>query len=147
MFHLCLAIGAPCPRLLGVRYPQALLIVWLLTPLSLPPSPSPSPLLPSHPLTLSLFLLFIILLPLPLEASGGMDNSTFLYFSYGSNLLKERLQLRNPSATVHCIARLKVRSGFFLKALGFFTREITPPPSLLLPQSFPQDSFPCPECL
>ncbi|KAG5271505.1 hypothetical protein AALO_G00180640 [Alosa alosa] len=42
-----------------------------------------------------------------LEASGEMDNHTFLYFAYGSNLLKERLQLKNPSATVHCIARLK----------------------------------------
>ncbi|XP_005755309.1 gamma-glutamylcyclotransferase [Pundamilia nyererei] len=35
------------------------------------------------------------------------DNHTFLYFAYGSNLLKERLQLKNPSATVHCVARLK----------------------------------------
>ncbi|XP_015254591.1 gamma-glutamylcyclotransferase b [Cyprinodon tularosa] len=35
------------------------------------------------------------------------NNQTFLYFAYGSNLLKERLQLRNPSATVHCVARLK----------------------------------------
>ncbi|XP_037310123.1 gamma-glutamylcyclotransferase [Pungitius pungitius] len=32
---------------------------------------------------------------------------TFLYFAYGSNLLKERLQLKNPSAQVHCVARLK----------------------------------------
>lgn len=38
------------------------------------------------------------------------NNRTFLYFAYGSNLLKERLQLKNPSATVHCVARLKVRS-------------------------------------
>ncbi|KAJ8354312.1 hypothetical protein SKAU_G00218790 [Synaphobranchus kaupii] len=36
-----------------------------------------------------------------------MDKHTFLYFAYGSNLLKERLQLKNPSATVHCVARLK----------------------------------------
>ncbi|XP_028832096.1 gamma-glutamylcyclotransferase isoform X2 [Denticeps clupeoides] len=41
------------------------------------------------------------------KASEGMDNQTFLYFAYGSNLLKERLQLKNPSATVHCVARLK----------------------------------------
>ncbi|RXN05196.1 gamma-glutamylcyclotransferase-like protein [Labeo rohita] len=27
------------------------------------------------------------------------NGSTFLYFAYGSNLLKERLQLKNPSAT------------------------------------------------
>ncbi|XP_048009451.1 gamma-glutamylcyclotransferase b [Megalobrama amblycephala] len=70
-------------------------------------------------LFISLMLLaagFIILcsaVPLPSEAST-MDNSTdhkngstFLYFAYGSNLLKERLQLKNPSATVHCVAKLK----------------------------------------
>ncbi|XP_055359027.1 gamma-glutamylcyclotransferase-like [Betta splendens] len=34
----------------------------------------------------------------------------FLYFAYGSNLLKERPQLKNPSVTVHCVARLKVQS-------------------------------------
>lgn len=36
-----------------------------------------------------------------------MNASTFLYFAYGSNLLKERLQLRNPSAIVYCVAKLK----------------------------------------
>ncbi|KAG7475558.1 gamma-glutamylcyclotransferase-like [Solea senegalensis] len=37
-----------------------------------------------------------------------MENShIFLYFAYGSNLLKERLQLKNPSAAVHCVAWLK----------------------------------------
>ncbi|XP_037130591.1 gamma-glutamylcyclotransferase b [Syngnathus acus] len=35
------------------------------------------------------------------------DSCTFLYFAYGSNLLKERLQLKNPSAMLHCVARLK----------------------------------------
>ncbi|XP_034467926.1 gamma-glutamylcyclotransferase b isoform X2 [Hippoglossus hippoglossus] len=35
------------------------------------------------------------------------NNCTFLYFAYGSNLLKERLQLRNPSAMVNCVAMLK----------------------------------------
>ncbi|KAM4580394.1 gamma-glutamylcyclotransferase isoform 3-T3 [Odontesthes bonariensis] len=35
------------------------------------------------------------------------NNHTFLYFAYGSNLLKERLQLKNPSAAVYCVARLK----------------------------------------
>ncbi|XP_051922562.1 gamma-glutamylcyclotransferase b isoform X1 [Hippocampus zosterae] len=39
------------------------------------------------------------------------DSHNFLYFAYGSNLLKERLQLKNPSATLHCVARLKVRSS------------------------------------
>uniref|UniRef100_A0A8C3G169 Gamma-glutamylcyclotransferase b n=2 Tax=Cyclopterus lumpus TaxID=8103 RepID=A0A8C3G169_CYCLU len=45
--------------------------------------------------------------PLP-EAGDNMENHlTFLYFAYGSNLLKERLQLKNPSAKVHCVARLE----------------------------------------
>nr|XP_057909475.1 gamma-glutamylcyclotransferase b [Doryrhamphus excisus] len=35
------------------------------------------------------------------------DANTFLYFAYGSNLLKERLQLKNPSAALHCVAVLK----------------------------------------
>lgn len=39
------------------------------------------------------------------------NNQTFLYFAYGSNLLKERLQLKNPSAIIHCVARLKVTSS------------------------------------
>lgn len=38
------------------------------------------------------------------------ESQSFLYFAYGSNLLKERLQLQNPSAIVHCVARLKVSS-------------------------------------
>ncbi|XP_055067568.2 gamma-glutamylcyclotransferase [Misgurnus anguillicaudatus] len=51
--------------------------------------------------------------PLPTEAldmnnsTDQMNASTFLYFAYGSNLLKERLQLRNPSAIVYCVAKLK----------------------------------------
>uniref|UniRef100_A0AAQ4QV77 Gamma-glutamylcyclotransferase n=1 Tax=Gasterosteus aculeatus aculeatus TaxID=481459 RepID=A0AAQ4QV77_GASAC len=37
-----------------------------------------------------------------------MENHlTFLRFASGSNLLQERLRLRNPSAKVHCAARLK----------------------------------------
>uniref|UniRef100_A0A4W4FT11 Gamma-glutamylcyclotransferase n=1 Tax=Electrophorus electricus TaxID=8005 RepID=A0A4W4FT11_ELEEL len=31
----------------------------------------------------------------------------FMYFAYGSNLLKERLQLENPSAVFRCVGRLK----------------------------------------
>ncbi|KAK6327721.1 gamma-glutamylcyclotransferase a isoform X1 [Coregonus clupeaformis] len=31
----------------------------------------------------------------------------FMYFAFGSNLLKERLQLANPSAIFHCTGRLK----------------------------------------
>ncbi|XP_067303997.1 gamma-glutamylcyclotransferase [Pseudorasbora parva] len=59
------------------------------------------------------FNLLCSAVPLPSEVSN-MDNSTdhkngstFLYFAYGSNLLKERLQLKNPSATIHCVAKLK----------------------------------------
>lgn len=47
---------------------------------------------------------------LPLAGPGcSMDNGhTFLYFAYGSNLLKERLQLKNPSAISYCVASLEV---------------------------------------
>ncbi|KAK2830363.1 hypothetical protein Q5P01_018294 [Channa striata] len=34
-------------------------------------------------------------------------NGRFFYFAFGSNLLKERLQLANPSAIFCCIGRLK----------------------------------------
>uniref|UniRef100_A0A8C7TH77 Gamma-glutamylcyclotransferase b n=1 Tax=Oncorhynchus mykiss TaxID=8022 RepID=A0A8C7TH77_ONCMY len=37
----------------------------------------------------------------------NIEIHTFLYFAYGSNLLKERLHLKNPSASIHCVARLK----------------------------------------
>ncbi|XP_069113971.1 gamma-glutamylcyclotransferase-like [Argopecten irradians] len=36
-----------------------------------------------------------------------MSGHTFMYFSYGSNLLKERLLLRNPTAVFQSIANLK----------------------------------------
>ncbi|XP_006635599.2 gamma-glutamylcyclotransferase-like [Lepisosteus oculatus] len=35
------------------------------------------------------------------------NNGYFLYFAYGSNLLKERLHLKNPSAVFLCKGRLK----------------------------------------
>ncbi|KAJ8395767.1 hypothetical protein AAFF_G00028140 [Aldrovandia affinis] len=47
--------------------------------------------------------------------------TTFMYFAFGSNLLKERLQLRNPSATFQCIGRLK---DYHLK-FGFHGEQIT----------------------
>ncbi|XP_043088869.1 gamma-glutamylcyclotransferase a [Puntigrus tetrazona] len=31
----------------------------------------------------------------------------FMYFAFGSNLLKERLQLKNPSAVFHCVGRIQ----------------------------------------
>uniref|UniRef100_A0A3B5B8R4 Gamma-glutamylcyclotransferase-like n=1 Tax=Stegastes partitus TaxID=144197 RepID=A0A3B5B8R4_9TELE len=60
------------------------------------------PLLFRHALNLGLVSRFCTGLATPM-----LNNHTFLYFAYGSNLLKERLQLKNPSATVHCVARLK----------------------------------------
>ncbi|XP_017556063.1 gamma-glutamylcyclotransferase a [Pygocentrus nattereri] len=41
-----------------------------------------------------------------------MSAGYFMYFAFGSNLLKERLQLKNPSAVFHCVGRLK---GYALK--------------------------------
>ncbi|NWV71342.1 GGCT glutamylcyclotransferase, partial [Malurus elegans] len=38
---------------------------------------------------------------------GGESGCCFLYYAYGSNLLRERLLLRNPSATLCALARLQ----------------------------------------
>lgn len=46
----------------------------------------------------------------PMELCGGGDG-WFLYYAYGSNLLRERLLLRNPSASLCALARLQVRRG------------------------------------
>ncbi|XP_051949196.1 gamma-glutamylcyclotransferase-like [Xyrauchen texanus] len=35
------------------------------------------------------------------------SSACFWYFAYGSNLLKERLQLKNPSAVFHCIGTIQ----------------------------------------
>lgn len=48
----------------------------------------------------------------PMEAAdGGGSGCWFLYYAYGSNLLRERLLLRNPSASLCAVARLQVRAG------------------------------------
>lgn len=44
------------------------------------------------------------------EGHAGQEGDTFLYFAYGSNLLTERIHLRNPSAAFCCVARLQVSS-------------------------------------
>ncbi|XP_068944727.1 gamma-glutamylcyclotransferase [Petaurus breviceps papuanus] len=41
------------------------------------------------------------------EPGPGEAGEHFLYFAYGSNLLKERLRLHNPSAEFVCVARLQ----------------------------------------
>lgn len=45
----------------------------------------------------------------------NIETHTFLYFAYGSNLLKERLQLKNPSASIHCVTRLKVQPDLTIR--------------------------------
>lgn len=42
------------------------------------------------------------------EDQQGQEEESFLYFAYGSNLLSERIHLRNPSAAFCCVARLQV---------------------------------------
>uniref|UniRef100_A0A8D1DS58 gamma-glutamylcyclotransferase n=2 Tax=Sus scrofa TaxID=9823 RepID=A0A8D1DS58_PIG len=42
------------------------------------------------------------------EDRGGQEEESFLYFAYGSNLLMERIHLRNPSAEFYCVARLQI---------------------------------------
>ncbi|XP_040820899.1 gamma-glutamylcyclotransferase isoform X2 [Ochotona curzoniae] len=41
------------------------------------------------------------------EEDSAQGEDTFLYFAYGSNLLTERIHLRNPSAKFCCVARLQ----------------------------------------
>ncbi|KAI4810519.1 hypothetical protein KUCAC02_013459 [Chaenocephalus aceratus] len=52
------------------------------------------------------------------------NDHTFLYFAYSSNLLKERLQLKNPSATVHGVARLKNYKLMFGNYKGLARDEV-----------------------
>ncbi|XP_068829158.1 gamma-glutamylcyclotransferase isoform X4 [Capricornis sumatraensis] len=42
------------------------------------------------------------------EALRSQDGESFFYFAYGSNLLTERIHLRNPSAVFYSVARLQV---------------------------------------
>lgn len=49
-----------------------------------------------------------------MESGGGTetrDGGCFLYYAYGSNLLRERLLLSSPSAALCAVARLQVRAG------------------------------------
>ena len=55
-----------------------------------------------------LFTVLALLLARLADRMEPQAPHTFLYFAYGSNLLKERLQLKNPSAAIHCVARLMV---------------------------------------
>ncbi|KAB1276113.1 Gamma-glutamylcyclotransferase [Camelus dromedarius] len=41
------------------------------------------------------------------EALRNQEEESFLYFAYGSNLLTERIHLRNPSAAFCCVACLQ----------------------------------------
>lgn len=45
------------------------------------------------------------------EDLRGQEGESFLYFAYGSNLLTERIHLRNPSAVFCCVARLQVSAA------------------------------------
>lgn len=45
------------------------------------------------------------------EDLRGQEEESFLYFAYGSNLLTERIHLRNPSAAFCCVARLQVSAA------------------------------------
>ncbi|KAM9431898.1 gamma-glutamylcyclotransferase [Clarias gariepinus] len=62
-----------------------------------------------------IFTSYIVLMPAVLSmvfAAGTSTGAktkpkTFSYFAYGSNLLKERLELRNPSATMQSVAKLQ----------------------------------------
>ena len=46
------------------------------------------------------------------QSNKEKDQSTYFYFSYGSNMLKERIQINDPNAKPYAAARLEV--AFFL---------------------------------
>lgn len=75
----------------------------LFSPPCLPLTPPPPP----HPA--------LLLLLLSVSMDENIETHTFLYFAYGSNLLKERLQLKNPSASIHCVTRLKVQPDLTIR--------------------------------
>ncbi|XP_054910001.1 gamma-glutamylcyclotransferase a [Poeciliopsis prolifica] len=50
--------------------------------------------------------IFLLIAICFLEMSGTSDGN-FMYFAFGSNLLRERLHLKNPSAAFVCTGRLK----------------------------------------
>ena len=45
--------------------------------------------------------------PKSVETHFAMENKTFFYFAYGSNLLTERIRINNPSARAKGIGQLK----------------------------------------
>lgn len=45
------------------------------------------------------------------EDTQGQEEERFLYFAYGSNLMRERIHLRNPSAAFCSVARLQVSAA------------------------------------
>ena len=49
------------------------------------------------------------------EKHGYDESDTFLYFGFGSNLLKERLQIQNTSAVFKTIGRLDVSTNYRLQ--------------------------------
>uniref|UniRef100_A0A2K5R150 Gamma-glutamylcyclotransferase n=1 Tax=Cebus imitator TaxID=2715852 RepID=A0A2K5R150_CEBIM len=42
---------------------------------------------------------------------ANSDEDSFLYFAYGSNLLMEKIHLRNPLVAFFCLARVQARRG------------------------------------
>ncbi|XP_064410384.1 gamma-glutamylcyclotransferase-like isoform X1 [Latimeria chalumnae] len=55
----------------------------------------------------SMLMLWFLASSPKLVMASSVEGDYFLYFAYGSNLLKERLQVHNPSATFHSVARLQ----------------------------------------
>lgn len=54
---------------------------------------------------------------------SGVSAGRFMYFAFGSNLLRERLQLANPTATFFCTGRLKVCNFFFVTLAASYNAE------------------------
>lgn len=59
---------------------------------------------------------FYILPKMSLSPVARMaQHNCFLYFAYGSNLLKERIHINNPSAKMIGVGKLKVKFVAFCK--------------------------------
>lgn len=46
------------------------------------------------------------------EMATYLSAATFMYFAYGSNLLRERIQIKNPTARFHGLGKLQVSDLF-----------------------------------
>lgn len=52
--------------------------------------------------------------------ASNITKETFLYFGFGSNLLRQRIKLMNPSAVFKTTAKLKVICFLIIKYVNMY---------------------------